>query len=322
MPPELAEFAYQDTPLPIESGQTISQPYIVALMAAALELGPGDRVLEIGTGSGYAAAVLSRMAREVYTVERHEELARIASRRLRDLGFDNVSVLHGDGTLGCPEHAPYDAIVVAAGGPKVPPPLLDQLAVGAARHPRRGGESPDARSNHAWLGRPALGGRPGRRPLRPPHRRRRLGGRGTGAIAAAAEPPGHGGRPDPRGRGALPGSRGSGSRSAPRAHRQRAARADRRGHARHLGVLPVARTPHAGADPLARIQHRRRRGRLAGRDARQPLRPGDDRSRPRLARLRAIPDVDVAQSRGSRLRRVAPRMECRAAASGGAASSA
>jgi protein-L-isoaspartate(D-aspartate) O-methyltransferase len=130
VPPELAEFAYQDTPLPIESEQTISQPYIVALMAAALELGPGDRVLEIGTGSGYAAAVLSRMAGEVYTVERHEELARVASRRLRDLAFDNVSVLHGDGTLGWSEHAPYDAIVVAAGGPKVPPSLLDQLAVG------------------------------------------------------------------------------------------------------------------------------------------------------------------------------------------------
>jgi protein-L-isoaspartate(D-aspartate) O-methyltransferase len=90
VPPELEEFAYQDTPLPIESGQTISQPYIVALMAAALELGPADRVLEIGTGSGYAAAVLSRIAGEVYTVERHEELARVASRRLRGLGFDNV----------------------------------------------------------------------------------------------------------------------------------------------------------------------------------------------------------------------------------------
>jgi protein-L-isoaspartate(D-aspartate) O-methyltransferase len=128
VPPELEEFAYQDTPLPIESEQTISQPYIVALMAAALELGSADRVLEIGTGSGYAAAVLSRIAGEVYTVERHEELAGVASRRLRSLGFDNVSVLHGDGTLGWPEHAPYDAIVVAAGGPKVPPSLLDQLA--------------------------------------------------------------------------------------------------------------------------------------------------------------------------------------------------
>jgi len=130
VPPELAEFAYNDSPLPIESQQTISQPYIVALMTEALALEPGDRVLEIGTGSGYAAAVLARIAREVYTVERHEELARVASRRLRALGFENVHVLHADGTLGWPDHAPFDAIVVAAGGPKIPPPLLEQLAIG------------------------------------------------------------------------------------------------------------------------------------------------------------------------------------------------
>src|SRR5581483_9573296 len=97
---------------------------------AALALRPGDRVLEIGTGSGYAAAVLSRVARQVYTVERHEELAAAAAARLRELGYANVSVLHGDGTLGWPEHAPYDAIVVAAGGPGVPEALLDQLAAG------------------------------------------------------------------------------------------------------------------------------------------------------------------------------------------------
>jgi protein-L-isoaspartate(D-aspartate) O-methyltransferase len=127
---ELAEFAYEDAPLPIDAGQTISQPYIVALMTAALELRPNDRVLEIGTGSGYAAAVLSRVASEVYTIERHEELAQAATRRLRELGYANVHVLHGDGTLGWPEHAPYDAIVVAAGGPDVPKALLDQLAVG------------------------------------------------------------------------------------------------------------------------------------------------------------------------------------------------
>jgi protein-L-isoaspartate(D-aspartate) O-methyltransferase len=127
---ELAEFAYEDAPLPIESGQTISQPYIVAAMTAALELQPSDRVLEVGTGSGYAAAVLSRIAREVYTVERHEELARAAARRLETLGYENVRVQHGDGTLGWAEHAPYDAIVVAAGGPDVPKALLDQLAVG------------------------------------------------------------------------------------------------------------------------------------------------------------------------------------------------
>jgi protein-L-isoaspartate(D-aspartate) O-methyltransferase len=130
LPPELEEFAYHDAPLPIESGQTISQPYIVALMTEALKLRPNERVLEIGTGSGYAAAVLGRVAREVYSVERHEELATLASRRLRELGFANVHVLHGDGTLGWPEHAPFDAIVVAAGGPKVPRSLLEQLAVG------------------------------------------------------------------------------------------------------------------------------------------------------------------------------------------------
>jgi protein-L-isoaspartate(D-aspartate) O-methyltransferase len=130
LPPELEEFAYADAPLPIERGQTISQPYIVALMAAAARLGPGDRALEIGTGSGYAAAVLGLIAREVYTIERHEELARLAADRLARLGFSNVAVRHGDGTLGWREHAPYDAIVVAAGGPKVPETLLDQLAPG------------------------------------------------------------------------------------------------------------------------------------------------------------------------------------------------
>jgi protein-L-isoaspartate(D-aspartate) O-methyltransferase len=130
LPPELQEFAYEDSPLPIERGQTISQPYIVALMTASLALSPRDRVLEIGTGSGYAAAILGRMAGEVYTVERHEELATLAARRLEELGLKNVSVRHGDGSLGWPEHAPYDAIVVAAGGPGVPPALLEQLAPG------------------------------------------------------------------------------------------------------------------------------------------------------------------------------------------------
>jgi protein-L-isoaspartate(D-aspartate) O-methyltransferase len=128
--PELLEFAYEDSPLPIEEGQTISQPYIVALMCAALRLRPADRVLEVGTGSGYAAAVLARIAREVFTIERHGHLAEIAAARLHEFGITNVSVQHGDGTLGWPEHAPYDAIVVAAGGPMVPEPLLDQLAVG------------------------------------------------------------------------------------------------------------------------------------------------------------------------------------------------
>jgi protein-L-isoaspartate(D-aspartate) O-methyltransferase len=130
LPPELAEFAYLDRALPIEKGQTISQPYIVALMTEALQLKPQDRVLEVGTGSGYAAAILAKVAREVYTIERHAELAEQAARRLQEQGHDNVHVLHADGTLGWPEHAPYDAIVVAAGGPDVPRPLLDQLTIG------------------------------------------------------------------------------------------------------------------------------------------------------------------------------------------------
>jgi protein-L-isoaspartate(D-aspartate) O-methyltransferase len=130
LPPELAEFAYEDHPLPIAEGQTISQPYIVALMTAAAELRPTDRVLEIGTGSGYAAAILGSVAREVYTIERHAALADTAAARLRELGMDNVHVVHGDGTRGWPDHAPYDAIIVTAGGPRVPPALLTQLAPG------------------------------------------------------------------------------------------------------------------------------------------------------------------------------------------------
>jgi protein-L-isoaspartate(D-aspartate) O-methyltransferase len=130
LPPELAEFAYEDRPLPIEAGQTISQPYIVAVMAEALKLRPDDEVLEIGTGSGYAAAVLARAARHIYTIERIAELADVARERLAELGFTNVEVRCSDGTLGWPEHAPYNAIVVAAGGPDLPPALLGQLAIG------------------------------------------------------------------------------------------------------------------------------------------------------------------------------------------------
>jgi protein-L-isoaspartate(D-aspartate) O-methyltransferase len=129
VPEELSEFANEDSPLPIGQGQTISQPYIVALTARALELRGGERVLEIGTGSGYAAAILGQIAREVYTVERLEDLAASARERLEALGCANVHVLQGDGSLGWPEHAPYDAIAVAAGGPKVPEALLAQLAV-------------------------------------------------------------------------------------------------------------------------------------------------------------------------------------------------
>src|SRR5437870_12181113 len=130
MSEEMREFAYADSPLPIGEGQTISQPYIVAYMTDVLELEGGERVLEVGTGSGYAAAVLSRIADEVYTIERHPSLARSARATLERLGYDNVHVIEGDGTRGWPEAAPYDAIVVAAGGPDVPPALREQLAIG------------------------------------------------------------------------------------------------------------------------------------------------------------------------------------------------
>jgi protein-L-isoaspartate(D-aspartate) O-methyltransferase len=122
--------AYRDGPLPTEAGQTISQPYVVALMLSALRLRPTDRVLEIGTGSGYAAALLSRMVAEVYTIERHGGLARSAAALLTELGYDNVQVSHGDGSLGWPERAPYDGIIVAAGSPGVPQALKEQLVVG------------------------------------------------------------------------------------------------------------------------------------------------------------------------------------------------
>lgn len=126
----LEEFAYQDTPLPIESDQTISQPYVVAYMTECLGLRGGEKVLEIGTGSGYAAAVLAEIAAEVFTVERYPNLAASATERLRRLGYDNVRIRQGDGTLGWIEHAPYDAIVVAAGGPEVPASLREQLVIG------------------------------------------------------------------------------------------------------------------------------------------------------------------------------------------------
>jgi protein-L-isoaspartate(D-aspartate) O-methyltransferase len=125
-----AEFAYEDAPLPIGEGQTISQPYIVGRMIAAAEVKPADRVLEIGAGSGYAAAVMSRLAARVFAIERLASLAEAAGRRFADLGYANISLRVGDGTLGWPEEAPFDAIIVSAGGPEIPPALRQQLAIG------------------------------------------------------------------------------------------------------------------------------------------------------------------------------------------------
>lgn len=130
VPDNMREHAYEDGPMPIGSGQTISQPYIVALMAEALELQGGEKLLDIGTGSGYAAAVLACIASKVFSVEWVPELADKAAKTLASEGFDNVEVRCGDGTLGWPEHQPYDGIIVAAGAPVVPDELKRQLAIG------------------------------------------------------------------------------------------------------------------------------------------------------------------------------------------------
>jgi protein-L-isoaspartate(D-aspartate) O-methyltransferase len=127
---DYAEFAYADGPLPIESGQTISQPYIVALTIDAAEIGAEDKVLEIGAGSGYAAAVIGQIARDVIAIERHHELVGLAQARMRRLGYTNVRILEGDGTRGYPAEAPFDAIVAAASGSHVPTVLVDQLKPG------------------------------------------------------------------------------------------------------------------------------------------------------------------------------------------------
>jgi protein-L-isoaspartate(D-aspartate) O-methyltransferase len=130
VPSDLRALAYDDNALPIESGQTISQPYIVALMTDALELHGGERVLEIGTGSGYAAAVLAEIAAEVYTIEWHASLAELAAERLARDGYSHVHVRCGDGNRGWPEAAPFDGITVTAGGKSVPDALREQLRVG------------------------------------------------------------------------------------------------------------------------------------------------------------------------------------------------
>src|SRR3990172_843668 len=135
VPADVVRVAYSDAPLAIGFRQTISQPYIVALMSQLLELRGDEIVLEVGTGSGYQAAVLAGLARRVYTLERIPELAEAARRRLSELRIENVEVQVGDGSAGLPEHSPYGGILVAAAAPKTPKPLLDQLADGGRLGP-------------------------------------------------------------------------------------------------------------------------------------------------------------------------------------------
>ena len=130
VPLEVRPFAYEDRPLPIGQGQTISQPYIVAYMTEALQTAPDHTVLEIGTGSGYQAAVLAELAREVYTIEIIPELADCARRTLAEAGYRNVQVRTGNGYLGWPERAPFQRIIVTAAPPEIPAALVDQLAIG------------------------------------------------------------------------------------------------------------------------------------------------------------------------------------------------
>lgn len=130
VPSDLVDLAYQDSPLPIGYDQTISQPYIVAYMSEVAQIAPGDRVLEIGTGSGYQAAILAQLAREVYTIEIIPELAASASATLQELGYQNIEVKAGDGYRGWPEAAPFEVIVVTAAPDRVPQALIEQLAIG------------------------------------------------------------------------------------------------------------------------------------------------------------------------------------------------
>ena len=206
VPEHLADFAYEDSALPIEAGQTISQPYIVARMIELLELRPTDTVLEVGAGSGYAAAVLSRIASKVFSIERHEVLANQARERIARLGYANAKIIFADGTKGLPEQAPFDAILVSAGGPKVPETLKQQLAIGGrlvipvgrGTHQtlylvRRVGDDEFEEEDHgAVTFVPLIGGRrlgrAGRGQARDGDRRRKLGLRRWPADAEAARP--------------------------------------------------------------------------------------------------------------------------------------
>ncbi|MFZ2171369.1 MAG: protein-L-isoaspartate(D-aspartate) O-methyltransferase [Methylococcaceae bacterium] len=131
LPADLRYCAYDNGPAPIGSGQTISQPYIVALMSDLLNTKASDIILEIGTGSGYQAAILCQLVQQVYSVEIIEDLAKMACKRLNKLGYNNVEVRNGDGYFGWPEHAPYDGVIVTAAAPHIPQPLIDQLRTGA-----------------------------------------------------------------------------------------------------------------------------------------------------------------------------------------------
>ena len=131
VPANLRDRAYENRPLPIGHSQTISQPYIVAIMTDLIDLGPQDRVLEIGTGSGYQSAVLAHLASKVYSMETVDALVEPARRRLAELGYTNIEVKHGNGYYGWPEHAPYDGILVTAAAPRIPPALIEQLKPGA-----------------------------------------------------------------------------------------------------------------------------------------------------------------------------------------------
>ncbi len=277
LPHDLQEFAYEDAPLPIAEGQTISQPYIVALMAEALLLKGGEKLLEIGTGSGYAAAVLSEIAADVYTVERIGQLAEKAATTLAEHGYDNVHVLHGDGTRGWPDHAPYDAIVVAAGGPKIPDSLRAQLKiggrlvipVGTESHIQelvrvtRVSQSEYRREDLADVRFVPLLGQEGwatEAEAQPPRRVSvPIDAAAVRAIAQAAEPF----------------ASIESANLKPLLDRIGDARVVLIGEAiaRHLGILPHARTHLARADPEKRIRFRRHRRRLAGCGARRPLRP-------------------------------------------------
>ena len=309
LPHDLHEFAYEDTPLPIAAQQTISQPYIVALMTEALALQGGEKVLEIGTGSGYAAAVLAEIAGEVYTVERIGQLAEKAASVLSGLGYHNVHVLHDDGTRGWPDHAPYDAIVVAAGGPKVPEALRAQLKVGGrlvipigsdaraqelVRVTRVSQDDYEQEDLADVRFVPLLGQEGWQAPAQEERRVIKLRGEPLAhAIATAAEPFDDIGSVQ---LGALLARIGD-------------ARVVLLGEASH-GTSEFYQ--HAGED-LARADHtqglqfHRHRGRLAGRRAYRSLRAPSRISAVGMDGVRAFPDLDVAQQRSARLRRLAAR---------------